>query len=180
MAIDPHVLVPILLFCYIGWRMYRRIRRHIGRQPLQTGRLIYRIVIYCVILAMIGVSAALRGPLVLTGLGAGLVLGAATGIVGLRLTQFETTSEGQFYTPNTYIGVGLAVLLVGRIVYRLVVFYNVSQGGSPPGPASANLVQSPLTLLIFGLLFGYYVAYYASLLARAGKMKAAALGTPAQ
>jgi hypothetical protein len=181
MSIDPHVLVPILLVCYIAWRMYLRVRRHIGRQPLQPGRLTYRIVIYCAIVLMIAASAAMRNLSLLTGLGGGLALGAALAAVGLRLTAFETTPEGQFYRPNTYIGVGLSALLIGRLIYRLMVFYDMAQiAGTPAGPASASLVQSPLTLLIFGLLFGYYVAYYGGVLMRSKKEKPTAVATSVQ
>ena len=42
----------------------------------------------------------------------------ALGILGLRLTRFETTGEGMLYTPSAHLGIALSTLLVGRIVYR--------------------------------------------------------------
>jgi hypothetical protein len=167
MSFNPNVFVPILVICYVAWRVYRRMRLHIGKQPLQPRRIVGRIIIYSAIVLLFGASA-LRDSSLLTGIGIGLFLGAALAMVGLRLTVFETTPQGQFYTPNTLIGIGLSVLLIARLVYRVGVLYDAS---SHAGPRAAALVQSPLTLLFFGLLFGYYIAYYAGVLARGAKQK---------
>ncbi len=162
MSIAPNVLVPILLVCYVAWRVYVRMRKQIGKQLLRARQLTVRLVIYCVIVLIVSV-AALRAPLSLAGIGGGLVLGAVLGLIGLRLTSFETTPEGQYYTPNTAIGVGLTLLFVGRLAYRITVLYGASR---QVGPWPASFGQSPLTLLILGLLFGYYIAYYAGILIR--------------
>jgi hypothetical protein len=174
---DLHTLFPILLVCYVAWRMYVRVRRQIGRQPLKSGRLVYLIVIYSVITLVVGFVAAMRNPEAVAGLGVGLVLGAAAAIVGLRLTKFETTAEGQFYTPNTFIGIGLSALFIGRLVYRFFILYNHPPPNRGPGP-SATIAQSPLTLLIFGLLFGYYLAYFTGVLMRGKREKRALIETP--
>lgn len=99
------------------WGMYRRVRRNIGRQPLQPKRLILRIVIFSLISALF-VFIGLEHPKVLLGFGGGVLLGVPLAFVGLRLTRFETTAEGRFYTPNLYIGVGLSLLLVARLAYE--------------------------------------------------------------
>ena len=52
---------------------------------------------------------------VIGGLAGGLALGVPLGLYGLHLTRFETTPEGRFYTPNPYMGVGLSMLLAGRV-----------------------------------------------------------------
>jgi hypothetical protein len=80
-------------------------------------------------------------------------------LVGLRLTQFETTAEGHFYTPNTHIGIMLSVLFVGRFIYQHIVAGNA---GTPQDPAMP--FQSPLTLVIFGLTVGYYLVYQTGIL----------------
>ncbi len=86
----------------------------------------------------------------------------ALAFVGLKLTNFETTAQGRFYTPNPYIGTALTVLLAARLVYRLIVLSNSSQNPTQPPP----LMQSSLTLCVFGILAGYYMAYYIGVLAR--------------
>jgi hypothetical protein len=87
-------------------------------------------------------------------MGGGIVLGGILGMVGLRLTKFETTDQGHFYTPNTHIGIALSVLLVGRMLYRLWVIGDMTEASHQP-----QLFQSPLTYFIFGLTIGYYLVY---------------------
>ncbi len=123
-----------------------------------------RIGIYAVFSLFLGVFSLLTvGRLaVIGGLAGGLALGVPLGLYGLHLTRFETTPEGRFYTPNPYMGVGLSMLLAGRVAYRLLVFSSASGQGT----AQPQLMHSPLTLFIYGLLAGYYMAYFTGVLAR--------------
>jgi hypothetical protein len=142
----------------MAWSIYRRVRRSIGKQKLRPRRVIVRLVIFCVVSFLI-ILAGLQAPLVLLGFGGGIFSGAALGFLGLRLTKFETTEEGHFYTPDTRIGVALSLLLAGRLIYRMFVLgdTNYLASGHPPA------MQSPLTFLIIGLTFGYYLVYYVGL-----------------
>ena len=163
MPMAPNSVVPLVLAGLIVWRVYRRVRRSVGRQPLRRKRLIATIVIYSVILPLL-ILGAMAHPKVLAGLGAGLVVGIPVALVGLRLTRLEMAPEGAFYTPNPYIGVSIASVLVVRLFYRFtVIFANGSQTQSSP-----QMWQSPLTFSLFGLLAGYYIAYNAGLLIRSG------------
>jgi hypothetical protein len=99
---------------------------------------------------------------VLIGLGGGLAAGVLLALVGLRLTRFEATPEGRFYTPNPYIGVAISILFVGRLLYRLFMLSTVSEKPMQAPP----LMQSSLSFLVFGLLAGYYMAYYIGVLMR--------------
>lgn len=170
----PQAILPAIVFpALYAWAAYRRIRRNIGRQPFQPTRLGVRIAI----LTLVGggfLFAAAAGPAsaaMEAGLG-GLVLGAVLGFVGLRLTRFESTPEGFFYTPNVYIGVGLSALFIGRLIYRFLVVGQVTAAsaaaaGQPGANPLAVITANPLTLAIFTLLVGYYVTYYAGVLLRA-------------
>ena len=161
MTINPNNLVPALLASFFAWRIYSRARRSFGRQPLQPKRLIARIVIFAVIACAL-LAFSIMYPRLLIGLGSGLVLGVVAALAGLSLTKFEATPEGRFYTPSPYFGAALTILLVGRLVYRLIVISNISQNP----PQTPGLMQSALSLLVFGLLAGYYMAYYIGVLAR--------------
>jgi hypothetical protein len=153
-------LVPILLLGLIAWRMYRRVRRNIGRQPLHPRRAVKSIVILSLVSLLI-VGTSFQNTNLLLGFGGGLLLGALLGFVGLRLTKFETTNEGHFYTPNAHIGVALSILLIGRMAYRFMkfpnAFSNAASAGHPPP------MQSPLTIFIVGLTVGYYLVYQTGL-----------------
>jgi hypothetical protein len=104
--------------------------------------------------------AAAFSPLAEAALWGGCAAGVALALWGLRLTRFERTAEGFFYTPNAYIGVGLSLVLVARILYRMEQLY---LGGAAPA-SNPSFARSPLTLVIFGLVAGYYTCYAAGLL----------------
>ncbi|MGH7941846.1 MAG: DUF1453 domain-containing protein [Limisphaerales bacterium] len=152
--------IYIVIGALIAWRLYRRIRRNIGRQQLQPRRSVFRLVMIC--LAGVFVSVVgLHHPIVLAGFGAGIAAGAILGFAGLRLTRFETTEAGHFYTPDTRIGVGLSVLVLGRIIYRQAALTNHATAIAPGQPPPMG---SPLTFFIFGLSLGYSIVYYIGLL----------------
>lgn len=121
---SPH-FATILVIGIFAWSIYRRVRRNIGRQPLHPRRAKRSIVVLSLISAVI-VYNSLQNINLLLGFGGGILLGALLGFAGLRLTRFETTDKGHFYTPNTHIGVALSLLLAGRIAYRFWVFRDVS------------------------------------------------------
>jgi hypothetical protein len=158
---NPAHLVPIIVVALLAIRMYGRVRRNIGRQRLQRKRLIAGIIIFAVVTCVL-LFVSFIYPRVLLGLGGGLALGGLLALVGLRLTRFEATPEGRFYTPNSYIGVALSVLFIGRLLYRLVLLSSISDKPAQAPP----LMQSPLSFLVFGLLAGYYIGYYAGILWR--------------
>ena len=150
---------PAILFGgLIVWSIIRRVRRNIGRQPLRPRRAITSITILSLVSVLIA-AVSFHNTNLLLGLVGGLLLGGLLGLVGLRLTRFETTDAGHFYTPNTHIGIVLSVLFVGRFIYQHIMAGNV---GTPQNPAMP--FQSPLTLFILGLTFGYYLVYQTGLL----------------
>jgi hypothetical protein len=153
--------VPLIIVAFIAWRVFYRVRRSIGKQTVRKKRLVVRIVIYSVL----GVASAVGGlfrPIVLAGLGVGLLLGVPLALVGLRLTRFENALGRQFYTPNPYIGAAVSLLFIIRLFYRISEISGAAEQ-SPRHPAS---MLSPLTFGLFGLLAGYYVAYYTGILLR--------------
>jgi MFS family permease len=141
----------------VAWRIYRRIRRNIGRQPLRPRRALISVVIFS-ILSLLLVFFSLHQPRLLLGVVGGLLPGVLLGWVGLRLTRFETTAAGHFYIPNTPIGIALSLLLVGRLAYRFMVLRDAANAPYHPPP-----MQSPLTFFIFGLMAGYYIVYQTGL-----------------
>jgi hypothetical protein len=92
----------------------------------------------------------------LLGFCGGVLAGAILGMVGLRLTKFETTAEGHFFIPNTHIGIALSALFIGRIVYKNFINPN---GNGVDDQGRPLMFQSALTLFILGLTIGYYVIY---------------------
>jgi hypothetical protein len=176
--VDQRAITLVLVSALVAWAIYRRIRRSIGRQPISAGRMQVRIVILALVLVVIA-SRAVHSPELGGALLAGLAAGAALGYVGLRHTKFETTPEGSFYTPHTYIGVTVSALLIARIAYRFVANYPAAlaaaQANNDP---FASYQKSPLTLAIFGVVVGYYVLYYTGILMKSRDARVPAEGSP--
>jgi hypothetical protein len=163
---DPKLLTPVLIAVFVAWAMYRRVRRTIGRQLVNPARMQWRIGILGVIGALI-LFASLRDMNLLGSMVAGLAGGAVLAWFGLRHTKFETTPQGHFYTPHMYIGLMVSALLLGRIAYRFLAVYPAMHAAAQADTSPfAAYQKSPLTLAIFGVLVGYYVAYYAGVLSK--------------
>jgi hypothetical protein len=175
---DPKLITPIFFAVFIAWVLYRRVRRNIGRQRVSPVRMQWRMGILGVVGALI-LFASLRDIILFGAMIAGIAGGVALGWFGLRYTKFETTAEGNFYTPHTYIGLLVSALLLGRILYRFIVVYPVMHAATQEDANPfAAYQKSPLTLAIFGIVIGYYLAYYAGVLIESRRL--AALPVPRQ
>ncbi|HYM35104.1 MAG TPA: hypothetical protein VET48_06870 [Steroidobacteraceae bacterium] len=144
----------------IAWRVYVRIRRFISRQKLSTRRLWTTVVLFPILVLLL-LAASLTYPTSMAMEMAGVVIGIALGIYGLRVTKYENTPEGLFYTPHAHIGIAVSLLFVGRLTYRFVQIYVSTSAFTQP---QTDFVRSPLTLLVFGILAGYYTSYAIGLL----------------
>jgi hypothetical protein len=174
-----HALTTAAIIALIAWRLYARIRRNIGRQQFRPARPWITVSIFPVLLVLLGFVTMTR-PLSEGSLWAGVAAGVALGLLGHRLTRFEVTPDGFFYTPSAHLGIALSTLLVCRIAYRFIVTGFPGSGSTPP-PAAQSL--TPLTLLLVGTLAGYYCTYAVGLLrwyARARQLPQAAAPPAAQ
>jgi hypothetical protein len=125
----------------------------VGRQRLSRVRPWITLTIFPALVALLAYAAHAERLWWLAG---GLVIGSLLAVYGLRLTRFEPTPEGLFYTPNVHLGIALSLLFAGRVLYRLVEVYAI---GTTASPSTADFARSPVTLAVFGLLAGYYIAY---------------------
>ncbi len=157
---DTHLITVLLVVALVAWRLYARMRRMIGRQRLSTVRPWLTIVLFPLIVALV-LTGSLLHPMTAVAVLAGAAIGIALGLLGTRLTKFEATPAGLFYTPNAHLGIALSLLLVLRLGYRFVM---VQMNGQRFDPQSMQLGASPLTMAIFGTLAGYYVTYAIGLL----------------
>jgi hypothetical protein len=140
------------------WRVYARFRRLVGRQRLSRLRPWIQVTIFPV---LAGLLSWLVYPNVdkIGWLAVGMAAGAGVSVLGLKLTRFERTPQGLFYTPNAWLGMSIVVLFLGRLIYRVVEIWYLYAPNTVTG-----FVVSSLTLAVFGLLAGYYMGYAVGLL----------------
>lgn len=163
-----HLMNYVIIVPLVALMIWRRISRNFGRQPIQRKRMIGRIAVFAVIGALL-MLAGLHDIRLAEGLLGGVAIGAALGFAGLRLTRFETDPvKGDCYVPNPWIGAVLTALLLGRLVWRFMVLAPQTTTPAAAAPSgmdpSMGYQASPLTLLMIGLLVGYYIVYFAGLL----------------
>ena len=175
---DPYVVAAIAALVLLA--LYRRFRSAFGRQRLKPTRIKLRIGV----LGLATLMLVLRGMHSMDFAAAGLV-GFAAGAVlawyGLRLTRFDIMPGGIFYTPNGYVGAVLTAVLLGRLVYRFQVLYpSLEAARAQTGDAFASFHGSALTVALFAVVLGYYIAYGAGLLVRGGALSSQALQAPGE
>jgi hypothetical protein len=176
------ILFTILIAAFVIWRVGSRVWRLTTKQPVRPLSLRVRSALL-VLVILVMVATNLSHPLVLEGLAAGLAGGFAAGWFGLRGSTFENTPDGLFYTPHRGLGAAIALLFVGRIIYRGVQLYGtpnlVEVAGTYAGPASA-LGRSPLTMALFGLFAAYVTTYSIGVLIWYRDAKVTTVVTPAE
>jgi hypothetical protein len=139
----------------IGWRVYARFRRAVGRHRLSKVRPWITLAIFSLLVVFLAYAARTHVDR-LEWLAGGLASGTLLALYGLRLTQFEPAAEDLFYTPNAYLGIAMSLLFLGRILFRLVEVFAIKPGAFH-GPQ--DFARSPFTLAVFGLIAGYYMSY---------------------
>src|SRR5256885_1854687 len=83
---------------FIIWRFYSRIRRMVVRQKLSKVRPWITVCVFPIALVLFAVLSISHG-VELASLFGGAVVGIGLGLYGTRLTRFENTPEGMYYTP---------------------------------------------------------------------------------
>lgn len=159
------LLLSALVLALLVWRLQARWKNFVGRQRFSPKKLTSFLTIFGVAAVVIAVLA-LPHHRALGMFASGLAIGGALSFVGLRLTRFEFTPHGTYFTPNTHIGVALTLLLGVQFIYRRIALYFDPKF---PGPPPSFFDNWPVFVML-GITAGYFIAYNAGVLRR-GKRK---------
>ena len=147
-------LTPLLV-----WRIYSRLKGLMARQRSVMQRHYTGTGAFALI--PIVVASQVAPDLAMLGwLGAGVGFGIAYGVWGLKITRFETTREGYFFTPNMLLGMVVAMLFVASILFIGFEIY-ANQGTGLPTPRVTDYV---FFLPCLGMMTGYFATYSVGLL----------------
>jgi len=155
----PTPVLAAVIAPFVLWRMVGRIKRLTTRQRSKTWRHRTTLVFFPLLVLLLAAAGLQRGPVALAALLAGLPVGAVLGRIAIGKTRFEQLGDAHFFTPYAPIGLAVAALFMGRMAWRAYEFYTLGSF------AHHEFVSSPLTLVIFGVLAGYYISYALGLLA---------------
>ena len=155
-------LALIVLFPFLVWRIYSRLKTQMTRQRSILSRHYTGAIVFVAALLVPGSQLADNpfGLAALAALAAGAIAGIALANIGLRRTRVEVTPEGYFFTPPSRMGILVAMVLVARVLYLGLEFY-LNQGTGRPYP---RFTDSPLTLLSLGITAAYFATFSISLI----------------
>ena len=163
---DITTLALLLLGPILIWRVYSRVKAQMTRQRSIMQRHYTGLGVFAAMI-VIPASQLVDQPALLTWLAVGTIGGIAYGVWGLKLTRFESTNEGYFFTPNPRLGLVIAMLFVACLMYiGFEIFAN--KGSGLPTP---KVTDYPFSLPSLGLMAGYFATYSAGLLKWRRKMR---------
>jgi hypothetical protein len=162
-------LALLVLTPFLVWRVYSRLKTAMARQRSIVSRHWTGLLVFTA-MVVVPASELVTRPAMLGWLALGAAAGIGYGIWGLKLTRFEDTDEGCYFTPNARLGILIAMLFAARILYIGFEMY-ANQGSDLPTP---RFTDSPLTMLAVGLTGGYFGTYSAGLLRWRARLKKAA------
>ncbi len=161
-------VVLLLLGPVLVWRVYSRIKTQMQRQRSIMQRHYTGLGVFTA-MAVVPASQFVTQPAALAWLLTGVAGGIAWSVWGLKLTRFESTAEGYFFTPNPRVGLVIAMLFVAGLMYIGFEIY-ANQGS---GQATPKVTDYAFFLPSLGLVAGYFATYSAGLLKWRWKLRKA-------
>jgi hypothetical protein len=169
-------IVTIILSIFILYRIFLRVRRNIGWQQLNPGKMQVLIAIFFIIGLIFLILGAFH-PISLVSDAAGILIGAIIAYYGADMTRFDKRDGHYYYRPNAWIGSLVTAIFLGRLIYRMYEMFTLGNLGGPQGGLSLTdklatmgyNADAPWTSGLLLIMFAYYVMYYIILLRKQKK-----------
>ncbi|MGG3467553.1 hypothetical protein ABES02_08745 [Neobacillus pocheonensis] len=164
----------IIIGALILFSIFRRVRRTIGWQKLNQGKLLFRTILFLAIgLIFLGVGVA--HPINLISDILGIVIGIILAYYGAGMTKFEKRNESWYFLPNIWIGSLVTAIFFARLIYRIYGIYSLeSLGKLQEGQANSfqnigSITGNSWTSGLMLIMFAYYALYYIIILRKQKK-----------
>ena len=165
---NTQIIIFALLVIFILNRVYRRLRRNFGWQPLNSRRLQVSTVIMTVLGFVLLISGSSHISSLISDI-AGTALGIVLATCSAAMTRFERREGQLHYMPNLWIGMIVTLLFLVRFLFRFYVAFTQT------GVSSTEQWQGITGGWTAGLMFvmiSYYATYNLFLLRKQkGKMQ---------
>ena len=166
---DQNFYKIIIIAALILFSIFRRVRRNIGWQQLNLGRLRVRTAIFFVI-GLAFLVAGASHPINLISDVVGILIGIILAYYSGGLTSFERRDGRWFYRQNNWIGSIVIAIFFGRFIYRIYEIYTLGEIAGLPGGQTGglqnmgNAIGNSWTAGLMLIMFAYYIGYYIYLL----------------
>lgn len=90
----------------------------------------------------------------------GFIVGVLLGLLGLKLTRWESTARGLYYEPNRWLVLLITLAVAARLLYG---FWRVWHAWHATGPDASWLTTAgiPGSIGVGALVLAYYFSYFA-------------------
>jgi len=157
--LQTQTIIVALIAIFIVYRVYLRVRRSMGWQQMNTGKLMVSTILLT-LLGIILITVGASQPVSLLSDAAGIAVGGTLAYFGAAMTQFEQREGRWHYRPSTWIGGIVTVLFLARILYRIYdMFAMASSDGGLSAASSLQTVAGGWAAGLMLVMFSYYVAY---------------------
>ena len=164
------LLVPLVVVVLVPLSLFLRYRAATARRLGRGWVAALNIAALLLSAALFLLGAAITNlwvPQAFLHAAAGMCAGGVLGLIGLRASRWEATSEGLHYTPNRWLVLGVTLLVAARIAFGLWRGWHAWRSAAQTAwVASFGIAGS---LAVGAVVLGYYLIYWAGLWRRIGR-----------
>ncbi|MGI8821142.1 MAG: hypothetical protein ACR2ID_09795 [Chthoniobacterales bacterium] len=155
-------LLPLAVVILLPFSVVQRYRMGTARRRGRPWLASLNVVGISLSVVLFTLSAAIMNfwvPRIFGSAAVGLAGGALAGLLGLKLTRWESAADGLHYTPNRPLVFAISAVVAARILYG---FWRAWQAWHERAFESSWLAASGAagSLAVGGVVLGYYLIYW--------------------
>ncbi|MDM5198353.1 sporulation protein [Fictibacillus enclensis] len=166
-----HIQQMAILLLVMAFVIYRRTQRTIGFQFFKPRRLIFRMILFTLIIIGFLANAALH-PHTLFYAVPGILIGAVLVRYAALHSKFQWKNNELYYRTHKWIEATVLILFLGRFLYRFLILAGSSDWQSMQNMQyGQHFTTDPLTAFVFFILGTYYIGFNAYILKKGNGLK---------
>jgi hypothetical protein len=173
---NQHLYTIIIIGALILFSIYRRVRKSIGWQQINQGKMMFRMALSFIVGILFLVEGGFHPTNIISDV-VGILIGVIIAYYSSLKTDFEQRDGHWYFRPNKWYGGVVIALFFGRFVYRFYEMYTQgafsgANGGQKEGFQNFGAAVGPSwTTGLILIMFAYYIVYYIALLGKQKKFR---------